>query len=123
MKEMTEGQLRDYLTKRTENSLVDRWAYNGAHFSKTGHYFQGEYFVVAEYVCTFKTLHVMLKRWSGEDYEPFAEASFDNDNAIKECVEWVVDTLMEYYLELYRRVSPYLAGHIAYQRALKGEMT
>lgn len=107
----TDEQLRKYLTKRVQYDLGRKsWKFNGVKFNSTAYYFEKDFFTIVEYVCDLRHIQATLSRenYQAHFYEIIAEKTFNSENAISECVSWVVDKLMEIYKLLNERVAPYI---------------
>ncbi len=111
-------QLRKSLTKRVEYDIGRRtWTFNGIKFTAWKGYFDGDFYTRVEYSCDLRKLTARLER--GYEYnrtlEIIAEKSFDREDAISECVSWVVDKLVEVYTLLNERLAPYSANQSLYK--------
>lgn len=114
MQVRSEAELRKYLAKRVRRNLMERWSYNGCKFLKYETYFDGDYTVLADYTCTFKTLGVSLTAGRYPYERVIAEETFEGDNAVEECVAWVTDKLTERYFTTKEKLALYRAGYLAY---------
>lgn len=104
----TDEQLRKYLTKRVEFDIGGRaWSFNGIKFTSWAGYFQKDFHTYVNYVCDLRQLSAS-GYYGYEGYQEIAEKDFNGDNAISECINWVVDRLMEIYKLLNERTAPYL---------------
>lgn len=118
-----EQELRKYLTKRVERDVVGKtWLFNGVKFiNNRSSYFQGDFFTQVDYTCDLKKLSVIVYRgYEGfSNYEVIAEKTFCDENAIADCIAWVVDKLVEIYTKINERVAPYAYGKAMYERQLR----
>lgn len=117
----TEEDLRKNLTKRVSRDITARlWAFNGVKFTASKGYFDGDFYTRVEYTCDLRQLTARLER--GYEFNGtlniIAEQTFDSDNAISECIDWVVNKLMEVYKTLLDRTAPYLFKKDLYEQAV-----
>lgn len=113
----TDEQLRKYLTKRVETDVTRKsWNFNGIKFTSYSVYFTREFTTCVRYVCTLKELRASIERGyeCNGTYELIADKTFDNENAIPDCVQWVVDKLIEIYKLLNERIAPYANNKMLY---------
>lgn len=117
----TDEQLRSYLTKNVSRDISARlWTFNGIKFTAWKGYFSEDFYTRVEYSCDLRKLSARLERGyeCNGTFELIAEKTFDRDNAISECIAWVVDRLMEVYKLLNERIAPYAYRKDLYQQAV-----
>lgn len=105
-----EQELRKYVKKRVERDVVGKaWLFNGVKFVNHASYFHHEFFTQADYVCDLTQLSVKVYRGDefNSTYEEIAEKSFNGEDAISSCIEWVVDKLVAVYTLINERLAPY----------------
>lgn len=117
----TDEQLRKYLTKNVEYDIGRRtWSFNGIKFTAWKGYFDGDFYTRVEYSCDLRKLTARLERGyeCNRTFEIIAEKSFDREDAISQCIVWVVDRLIEVYKLLNERIAPYIYKKDLYQQAV-----
>lgn len=117
-----EQELRKYLRKHVERDIVGKtWLFNGIKFDNHSTYFRYDFFTQVDYTCDLKNLSVIIHRgYEGlSNYELIAEKSFCDENAISECIAWVVDKLVEVHTVINERVAPYAFSKNMYNSELR----
>lgn len=115
-----EERAKARLVKQVGEKLVrDGWFWRGTEYISFGWCGLGEITAYVRFTTYFNCLKVEIDL---RQYRlPDKEEKFTGESAMADAVHWTAETLYELYKTIEERISPFVKGKVAYEKALRGE--